>query len=149
MTSSCSKNADFRKKTLLTQNVSNLRKKTKFMTSFESGMIIQHGGSWTKKNYAKLITAKSYEDPDYVKTVHGKSTYKWYTDDIRVHTSDIRKTYEYIQVTYGWYKSMYGWHDHDMQVHTGSMHETQVHTSGILMEQGYIRVTYEWIHAST
>ena len=33
-------------------------------------------------------------------SVHGKTTYKWQTDDIRVHMSDIRITCEYIRVTY-------------------------------------------------
>ena len=59
------------------------------MRSFENGIIIQHGGLWPKKYYAKLITDKSYEE-----TAHGKTTCEWYTDDIRAETSDIRKTYE-------------------------------------------------------
>ena len=36
-------------------------------------------------------------------SVHGKTTYQWYTDDIRVHTSDIRMTYEYIRLTCKWH----------------------------------------------
>ena len=35
------------------------------------------------------------------KKVHGKTTYEWYTNDMRVHNSDKQMTYEYIRVTYG------------------------------------------------
>ena len=63
--------------------------------------------------------------------VHGKTTYEWHTDNIRVHTSDIRMTHEYIRVTYGWYTSTYEWHTDDIQVHTSD-----------------IRMAYEW-HAGT
>ena len=43
-------------------------------------------------------------------SVHGKTTYEWHTDDIRVHKSDIRITYEYIRVTYEYIQVAYGWH---------------------------------------
>ena len=56
-------------------------------------------------------------------TIHGKTTYEWHTDDIRIHTSDIRMTYEYIPVTYGWHIRVHtsdirmtcDWHTDDMQ----------------------------------
>ena len=66
--------------------------------------------------------------------VHGKTTYEWHTNNIRVHTIDIRMTYEYIRVTYGWHTRTYEWHPEDIQVHTSDI---RVHTSDI-------RMTYEW-----
>ena len=38
--------------------------------------------------------------------VHGKTTYEWHTDDIRVHKSDIR-----------WHTSTYEWNTDDIRVH--------------------------------
>ena len=52
-----------------------------------------------------------------LKMAHGKTTYEWDTDDIRVHTSDTGMTYEYIRVTYGWHTVTYEWHTDDIQVH--------------------------------
>ena len=51
--------------------------------------------------------------------VHGKTTYEWHTDDIRLYTSDIRMTYKYIRVTYGWHTSTYECHTNDMRVTYG------------------------------
>ena len=94
----------------------------------------------------QAITSTENQLKSYIilqaKTVHGKTTYEWHTDDIRVNTSDIRMTYKYIRVTYGWHWSeirmtyeyirvAYGWH-----------------RSEIRMTYEYIRVTYRW-HKST
>ena len=86
---------------------------------------------------------------------HGKTTYEWHTDGIRVYTSDIRVAYEYIRVTYGWHTSVYEWHTGDMQVnttdmrvtyewHTSTYDDMQLHTSDIRMKNEHIRVTYVW-----
>ena len=101
-----------------------------------------------------------------LKMVHGKTTYRWHTDDIRTHTSDMWITYEYIRVTYGWHTSTYDWHTDDIQVntsdirmtyewhtdeiqlHTSDIRMTWVHTSDIRITYEYIRVTYGW-HTST
>ena len=88
--------------------------------------------------------------------VHGKTTYAWHTDDIRVHTNDIRMTYEYIRVTYGWHTSIYEWHTDGIRVHMSDIRMTCEHirvtygwhTSDIQMAYEYIRVTYRW-HATT
>ena len=79
-----------------------------------------------------------------MRTVHGKTTYKWHTDDIPVHTSDIRMTYK-------WHASTYEWHADDIRVHASDMRvhkdDLRVHRSNIRMTYEYIRVTHEW-HAS-
>ena len=94
-----------------------------------------------------------------MKTVHGKTTYEWHTDDIPVHTSDIRMTYE-------WHASTYEWHADDIRVHRSNiqmtyeyirvtnewhtsayewhMDDIRVHTSDIRMTYMYMRVTYRW-----
>ena len=66
--------------------------------------------------------------------VHGKTTYAWHTDDIRVHTDDIRVIHEYIRVTYDY-----------IRVH---MSDIRVYTSGIRMTCRYVRATYR-LHTST
>ena len=91
--------------------------------------------------------------------VHGKTTYEWHTNDIRVHTIDIRMTYEYIRVTYGWHTSTYEWHKDDIRMtyeyirvtygwHTRTYEwhpeDIQVHTSDIRVHTSDIRMTYEW-----
>ena len=77
-----------------------------------------------------VITIMTLETMDFI-SVHGKTTYKWHTDDIRVHTSGIWVTYE-------WHTSTYEWHTNDVRVHT----------SDFRMTYEYIRVTYGW-HMST
>ena len=71
------------------------------------------------------------------KRVHGKTTYEWHTNDIRVHTRDRRMTYEYIRITYGWHTSMYEWHTDDIE-YIRVTHGWHTSTSE------YIRVTYGW-----
>ena len=90
----------------------------------------------------KLLKAATWN------VVHGKTTYEWHTDDMRVHTSNIRISYEYIRVTYGWHTSTYecigvtyGWHTGTYEWNTDGI---RVHTSDIWMTYGYIRLTYEW-----
>ena len=77
---------------------------------------------------------------DY-RMVHGKTTYEWHTDDMRVHTSDIRVTYEYIRVTYEYIRVAYGWHTSTYEWHTDNI---RVNTSYIQMAwcTNAIRVSY-------
>ena len=70
----------------------------------------------------------------YDQKAHGKTTYEWHADEVRVHTSDIRLTYEYIRVPYRWHTSTIEWHTHDIRVQL----------SDIRMTYEYIRVTYGW-----
>ena len=72
-----------------------------------------------------VITIMTLETMDFI-SVHGKTTYKWHTDDIQVHTSDIRLTYE-------WRTSTYKWLSDDIRVNT----------SHIRMTYEYVRVTYK------
>ena len=74
------------------------------------------------------------DDNTSQRRVHGKTTYEWHTDDIRVHTSDIRMTYESMRVTYGWHTSTYERYTVDIRVHTSDMQ----------MTYEYIRLAYEW-----
>ena len=73
--------------------------------------------------------------------VHGKTTYEWHMDDIRVHMSDIRMTCK---------------HKDDIRVHTSDMplyigaygwltDNMRVQTSDILMAYDYIQILYEHI----
>ena len=84
---------------------------------------------------------------DDIRVTYGwhTSTYEWHTDDIRVHTSDIRMAYEYIRVAYEYIRVTYGWHKITYEWHTNDI---RIHTSDIRMTYEYIRVTYGW-HTST
>ena len=73
--------------------------------------------------------------------VHGKATYEWQTNDIRVHTSDIRMAYRHIRVTYEWHTSVYEWHTSDIRM---TWEYIRVHISDIQMTYEYMRVTYGW-----
>ena len=113
-------------------------------------------------NLVNCSSIHSFNIHSQCRRVHGKITYEWYTDDIRVHTSDIRMTYEYIQATYGWHTSTcewhtstYEWHMDDIRLHTSDIRMTlytyewysddmRVHTSDIRMAYEYVRVAYEW-----
>ena len=53
--------------------------------------------------------------------IHRKTTYKWYTGDMRVHTSDIRMTYKYTKVTYRLHKRTPDWHTNDLQLTSNHM----------------------------
>ena len=61
--------------------------------------------NWCKKILATLLKNILHHIEKFLKRVHGKTTYEWHTDDIRVHTSHVRMTYEYTRVTYGWHTS--------------------------------------------
>ena len=96
-------------------------------------------------NLVNCTSIHSFNIHSQCRRVHGKTTYEWYTDDIRVHNSDIRMTYEYIQVTYGCHTSTYEWHTSTYEWH---IDDIRLHTSDIRMTYVYIRVIYGW-HTST
>ena len=65
-----------------------------------------------------------------LKTVHGKTTNEWHTNDIRVHTSNT----DGIRVHTSDRRMTYEWHTDDIRAHTNDI---RVQTSDI-------RMTYEW-----
>ena len=92
-------------------------------------------------NLVNCTSIHSFNIHSQCRRVHGKTTYEWHTDDIRVTYGWHTSTYKYIQVTYGWHTSTYEWHTSTYEWHTDGI---RVRTSGMRVTYMYTRVTYRW-----
>ena len=80
--------------------------------AFSMSIVIKSLSIWSEFVISRISEINL--PPSLIK-VHGKTTYEWDMDDIRIHTSDIRMTFEFIRVTYGWHTSTYEWHTGDIE----------------------------------
>ena len=101
----------------LAEYVRNMLREMDLLTSFHSFYTFAFAILFQNHLYITSLSCTSFSGG----FLRGKTTYKWHTNNIRVHTNDKWMTSECIRVIYRWHVSKHEWHTDGIQVHTSDI----------------------------